>query len=294
MQIISLFFIFSAILGILFVPLHDSFAESVIPPRQQWKQFNDIDQLTCKEGLVLLQKSSDAPACVSSTTYLKLVDRGYGLFDSKIMKNRPMMMNNLMETLTSNTSILNHWSKMMQDNPTLMKNIMQDWVSKMKVNPEFLKNMMGPMTSDAKLRQEMIEHMKEHPVMEQSLKDHTRWMESVHKSMMGSGMNQGMHAETCPWCPEYEQHMQSETHGGFTNSDRMMDMIHHMWIDDELSQEMHEFMLQNPRHMAQMSNQLMGSMLGFMMDDTELREQMIDLMLENQDFMNSIRHNNSE
>ena len=74
----------------------------------------------------------------------------------------------------------------------------------------------------------------------------------------------------------------------------MMNMMHHMWIDDELSQDMHEFMLENPGHMVHMSDQMMGPMLGFMMDDPELRERMIDLMLENQDFMNSIRHGNSE
>ncbi|KFM17968.1 hypothetical protein AAA799P11_01281 [Marine Group I thaumarchaeote SCGC AAA799-P11] len=296
MQNLSLFLVFSAILGILFIPLHDSFAESVIPPRHQWKQFNDIEQLSCREGLVLLQKSNGAPACVSPTAYLKLVDRGYGDFDSKIMKNRPSMMSNLMENLASNTSIMNHWREMMQNNPTMMKNTIQDWVSKMKDNPEFLKNTLGPMTSDTELRQEMIEHMKEHPAMEQSLKEHPRWMESVHDSMMssgmGPGMNQGMHTGMCPWCPEYERHIESQINIGFTNSDRMMNMMHHMWIDEEMAQDMHEFMLEHPVHMAHMSDQMMGPMLGFMMDDPEIRQQMIDLMLEHQDFMNSIRHNN--
>jgi hypothetical protein len=65
-----------------------------------------------------------------------------------------------------------------------------------------------------------------------------------------------------------------------------------MWINDEMSQDMHEFMLENPQHMAGMSEQMMGEMLGPMMDDPELREQMIALMLKNQGFMNSIRHNN--
>ena len=176
MKNLSLFFVFSAIIGILFIPLQDSFAESIIPPRHQWKQLNDIEQLSCKEGLVLLQKNNGAPACVMPSTYLKLVDRGYGEFDSKIMKNRPTMMNNLMKNLASDSSIMNHWREMMQNNTTMMKNTMQDWVSKMKDNPEFLKNILGPITSDAELRQEMIQHMKDHPVMEQSLKEHSRWI----------------------------------------------------------------------------------------------------------------------
>ncbi|AFS80097.1 hypothetical protein NKOR_00905 [Candidatus Nitrosopumilus koreensis AR1] len=282
------------ILGILFVPLTSSFAESIIPPHRQWTQFNDISKITCKDGLILLQKSNGFPACVSSTAYLKLIDRGYGMFDSKILKDRPMMMNDLMTNMASNTSIMHHWHEMMQNDPTMMKNTMKNWISKMKENPKFLKNMMGPITSDPELRQEMIEHMKKHPVMEQSLKDHPMWMASVHEPMMGStmgsGMNQGMHSGMCSWCPEYEHNMQHVSHASFTNSDRMMNIIHHMWIDDKMVQDMHEFMLENPEHMKQMSEQMMGPILGFMMDDTEIRQQMIDLMLDHEDFMNSIRH----
>ena len=51
-------------------------------------------------------------------------------------------------------------------------------------------------------------------------------------------------------------------------------------------------MLENPEHMAIMSESMLDQMLGPMMDDSELRQQMIELMLENQEFMNSIRHEN--
>jgi len=53
-------------------------------------------------------------------------------------------------------------------------------------------------------------------------------------------------------------------------------------------------MLENSSHMAMMSHQMMEPMLGAVMDDANLREQMIELMLEHQDFMNSIRHDNSD
>ncbi len=76
------------------------------------------------------------------------------------------------------------------------------------------------------------------------------------------------------------------------NLDRMMDMMHHMWINPEMVQDMHTMMLEDPSHMAMMSNQMMEPMLNAIMDDPILRDQMIDLMLEHQDFMNSIRHEN--
>ncbi|MFZ8937678.1 MAG: hypothetical protein ACO2Y5_05435 [Nitrosopumilaceae archaeon] len=267
----------------------------VIPPRQQWKEISDIDQLTCKEGLLLLQKNNGAPSCVSSSAYLKLVDRGYGMFDSEIMMKRPMMMNNLIERMTSDQMIMNHWHEMMINDKTMMQKTMQDWISQMKDNPKFLANMMGPMTSDANLREQMIETMKQHGVMMSSLQGHPRWMDSVHDEMMGSGMGQnqghGMHMN-CSWCPEYEEHYTHEHSRSFSHSDRIMDMMHHMWINNEMTTDMHDYMIENPSHMAQMSGQMMGPMLGHMMDDPELRQQMIEMMLEHPEFMNSIRHEN--
>ncbi len=80
--------------------------------------------------------------------------------------------------------------------------------------------------------------------------------------------------------------------GTFTHSGRMMDLMHHMWINDEMTNDMHKFMIENPSHMAQMTGQMMEPMLNHMMDDPEIRQQMIEMMLEHQDFMNSIRHQN--
>ncbi len=273
----------------------------LIPPRKQWREISDIDQLTCREGLLLLQKHNGAPACVSSSAYLKLVDRGYGMFDSQIMMKRPMMMNNLIETMTADQTIMSHWHEMMLNDKTMMQTTMNNWISQMKENPVYLANMMGPMVSDPVLREQMIAEMKQHGEMMGTLQGHPRWMDSVHDDMrpgmgqgmhMGSDQGKGMHMANCPWCPEYETHQMHAHFQDFSHSNRMMDMMHHMWINKEMTTDMHEFMLKNPSHMAQMSQQMMGPMLGFMMDDVDLREQMIDLMLEHQEFMNSIRHEN--
>ena len=89
----------------------------------------------------------------------------------------------------------------------------------MKEDSNLLANMMGPMTSDASLRKQMIETMKEHPVMEDALKQHPRWMESVHKPMMGSDKDMGMHG--CSWCPKYS-HSHS-TNKSMDHSNKSMD-----------------------------------------------------------------------
>lgn len=296
-------FVFLIVFSLSLLPalvVHTSAQEdSFIPPRKQWKETSDINQVTCKEGLVLIQKSSGAPACVSASAYLKLIDRGYGMFDPEIMMERPMMSNNLIEKMTSNQMIMNHWHEMMINDKSMIQKTMQDWISKMKEDPKFLENMMGPMTSDPDLRNQMIEQMRQHGTMMNAMQAHPQWMESVHEPMMKPGMGhnqgQGMHIGNCPWCPEYEMHAMHEANGHsmeFSHSGRMMDMMHHMWINPNMTKDMHDYMIENPSHMAQMSKQMIGPMLGFMMDDPELRQQMIELMLEHKEFMDSIRHEN--
>lgn len=126
---------------------------------------------------------------------------------------------------------------------------------------------------------------------------------------MGCGMNHGdsgmdcqmcekmTKKSSCSWCPEYQNHFShgsgSDSHSmKHTPSNRMMDVMHHMWINAGMSEDVHNLMVRNPSHMAQMSNQMMKPMLNAVMDDENLRVQMMDLMLEHHDFMNSIRHQN--
>jgi hypothetical protein len=324
----------------------NSFAQQEMTPHQQWKKFTDPDMLTCKSGHLLLQKSNGNPACVIPSTYMKLVDRGYGSHNQSMMDKRPEMMNHLMNNMASNEKLMTHWHTMMQKNPGIMIDTMNNWVSQMNDNPELLKNMLAPMTSDPELREKMINTMKSHSHMENHLKTHSMWMDSVHQPMstgmdhgsdsgmscgMGddksgmdhgsdSGMSCGMgddksgmghndsemgcpmcekmkeqkRKDNCSWCPDYKKHSMSSHSMTISGSDRMMDMIHDIWINSEMTQDMHTMMLEDPSHMAMMLNQMMEPMLNVMMDDEDLREQMIDLMLENKEFMNTIRHDNPE
>ncbi|WP_297473151.1 hypothetical protein [Nitrosopumilus sp.] len=270
------------------VIFENSFAQQNMSPHHQWKKYADPDSVLCKSGYLLIQKNDGIPSCVMPSTYLKLIDRGYGNYDSSIMSKRPDMMNQLMQNMVTNEKLMYHWHEMMQKNPSILMHTMSDWVSQMKEEPELMKNMLGPMTSEPQLREKMIESMKNHPKMENSLKMHSEWMDSVHHEMMNSGMH-----STCSWCPNYQMHASSHSMG-FENSDRMMDVIHAIWVNSGMSYDMHNLMIQNPTHLAHMSHQLMDPMLDAIMDDEDLRQQMIKLMLENPEFMNSIRHENPE
>ncbi len=277
-------------------------------PHQQWKKFADLDMITCKSGHLLLQKNDGNPACVMPSTYVKLIDRGYGSHNQSMMDKHPEMMINLMNSMASNEKLMTHWHEMLQKNPTMMMQTMDDWVLQIKDNPELLKNMLAPMTSEPKLREKMIQIMKNHLQMETHLKTHSAWMDSVHQPMssgmdhddseMGCPMCEKMmekkRLENCTWCPNYMHHSMSSHSMTMSNSDKTMDMIHHVWINFDMTKDMHTMMLEDSSHMVMMSNQMMEPMLNAVMDDIDLREQMIELMLEHQDFMNSIRHDNPE
>jgi hypothetical protein len=308
---IQTLFLFAVILTVAASPtlFDNSFAQQNMSPHKQWKQFANLDMITCKPGNLLLQKSNGNPTCVMPSTYLELVDRGYGNHNQSVMDKRPQMMDNLMHTMVSNGKIMSHWHEMMQNDSYKMNQTMKNWISQMKENPELLKNMLGPMTSDPELREKMIQTMHNHNHMDNYLKSHSAWMDSVHQPMT-SGMghdNSGMghnknDSSNCSWCPNYSHHSMkshymtmSDSHKmTMSNSSKMMDMIHHMWIHPDVIQDMHSLMLEDPSHVAMMSNQMMEPMLNSIMDDEDLREQMIDLMLEHPDFMNSIRHENPE
>ncbi|MFB5647803.1 MAG: hypothetical protein ACE5RO_06675, partial [Candidatus Nitrosomaritimum yanchengensis] len=103
---------------------------------------------------------------------------------------------------------------------------------------------------------------------------------------------QGMHRQMeCSWCPEIENH-DLHSHSGFHRPTIMQDMMHHIWVNENMRNQMHNFMFENHYHMGLMTEQMMGPSLEFMMEDAEIRQQMIEMMLEHQDFMNSIRHEN--
>jgi hypothetical protein len=276
----------------------NSFAQEnqFISPRHQWKQLPDPDILTCKDGLILLQKSNGVPACVSPSTYVKLIDRGFGKFDSSQLMKRPVMINHLMVDMINESQLMHHWHTMMMNDPKIMQQTMSNMVLQLKEKPEFMANIMGPMTTIPDLREQMIEYMKSHNHMMNSFQDHSGWMNSVHQPMMGSNMGKGMDTGThrlapCSWCPEITQQPIS-AHQGFHQPKIMEDMIHHLWINENIRTQMHNFMLENHHHMGLMSDHMMGPMLGFIMDDHELRQQMIEMMLEHPEFMNSIRHEN--
>ena len=289
-------FLFVMVLTITlsFTFVENSFAQEMTP-LQQWKKFADPDMLTCKSGYLLLQKSNGNPACLTPQTYLKLVERGYGIHNQSLVSKNHEMMNILMNTIKSDETLMYHWHEMMKKNPSVMIQTMDNWVSQMKDNPELLKNMLSPMMN-SELRANMTQTMKNHPQMENYLKMNLQWMDSVHKptkpgmSHSDSSMNSHSICNSDKMMSMCNPNQMMD----ISSSNPTMDVIHHVWINSKMAKDMHTMMLEDPSHMAMMAHQMMDPMLNGIMDDADLRDQMIILMLENEDFMNSIRHDNPD
>lgn len=261
-----------------------SFAQKDLSPLQQWKKFADPDLLSCNGEYLLLQKDNGHPACVSVSTYFKLIERGYGKFDFTLLGNHPEMINQIIDKILNEQKLTHHWHEMMMKNPAILTETLEIWNVRMKENPTLLRNMLGPMTSDPILQEDLVTIMKNHPEMENDLKQNDRWMISVHHPI---GKSHG-----CEWCANYEIKQKYDFPHDGANSDKMTILIHQLWVNTSTSKEINERMLESPSHLATMAQQLMEPMVNSIMNDQVLRQEMINQMLENHDFMNTIRHEN--
>ncbi len=281
-----------------------------LSPRQQWKNIDDISQITCKEGLVLLEKANGAPACVSPNAYLRLVDRGWGMWDSSIMTNRPNMMQEVMGHVVRDPNLSQQLHSMIQQN----QNLWYDVSPQLKQDPQVLQNMMMPMMNDPQSRQQMIEMMQQNPQMMQSVRNNNMMMGMIQGNMplpssqtpMGDHMmNQGVKGPMMGQKGQMGGSMMGQNMMGqgmmepmmnqgmmMHNPQMMNSMMNQMMNNPQTKTMMQNMMMQNQYHMQAMIDQgMVGPMLGPMMNDPQLQQEMLDLMMQHRDMMMNLRQN---
>jgi len=292
-RIIIFIFILFLITPIMFY--EDSFLQiAETTPKHQWNHLPDPDSLTCKIGLILLQKNDGSPVCVSPSTYIKLVDRGYGKFDPSQLMKRSEMMVSLMREIIKDTYLTTYWHTMMKNDPKILHQTMSEMVVNLKENPAIFDHVIETIITNSEMQKEMIIQMKKNDQMMMSLQNNSKWMDSVHGSAMEKDRQIDLakdEVDECLWCMETDT-VQNSKNLDFHQPKIMEDMVHHMWINEKMRNHVQFFMLENSDHMEIMTNQLMEPILEYIMSDSDLRQQMIRLMMENQKFMDSIRHEN--
>jgi len=174
-----------------------------IPVGHQWEIHHDVNQLTCAQGYGLLIKdSNEEPACVKPAVYLRLVDRGYGKFDSNIMMNRPMMMQGIMGQMMDDPNLSQQMIDNMMNNQQMMQSMMgnNQMMGMMKGgmmgqgqmgpgmmghgmmmnNPELMNNMMNQMFQNPEFRQQMIDEMQRHHQFMQELLEDEQFQQQLN------------------------------------------------------------------------------------------------------------------
>lgn len=284
-----------------------------IPPRQQWRQANDISQISCATGLVLIQKVNGAPACVSPDAYLRLVDRGWGMWDPTIMSNRPNMMQGVIDQAIRDPVLSKHLHSMAQQEKTLWYDVSPQLKQQLQEDSQILQSTMMPIMNDPQLRQQMIEMMQQSPQIMQSIRNNNMMMQMIQGSIPLPSNQTGMTGTTGDLVMskglkgsmmENQGKMRDQTMGQnmmgqmmewgmmMHNPQMMQNMMVQMMNDPQMRAMMQSMMIQNPHHRQSMVNQGMaGPMVGSMINDPQLREQMLDMMMQHQDMMMSLRQN---
>ncbi len=283
---------------------NDAFSQTPnqpLPPRQQWKNMDDVSQVTCREGLVLLEKTTGAPACVSPNAYLRLIDRGWGMWDPTIMSNRQNMMQGVMSQIIRDPNMSQQLHTMIQQKPNLWYDSPNQLRQQIQQYPDSFQNIMIPMMNDPQLRQQMIEMMQQNQQMMQSIQSNNIMMGMIRGNIplplnqtttMGGGeegqntMGQGGMMMRGPMMGQGMM---------MHNPQVMQGLMNQMLNDPQMGAAMRGMMIQNPYHMESMMmpmNQgMVGHMFSPMMNDPELRQQMLDLMVQHRDMMMELRQN---
>jgi len=188
-SIIAVMFILPlvAVLGLTPILVNQVFAQNqmgmpMMSPRQQWMMTNNIEDITCREGMTLMIKDSNAtPVCLSPNSYLRLADRGWGNFDMNMMVNHPQQMQGVMNSMMNNPQTGKLWYDIVSNNPQQMQEMMIN-------NPWHMQGMMGQMTGpmmsdmmkDPQMRQQMMEQMSQNQQMMQELMQNQQFMEQLN------------------------------------------------------------------------------------------------------------------
>jgi plastocyanin len=273
-------------------------------PRHQMQMMNDPSNVECQQGMVLMMKNATGnPVCVNPSSYWRLADRSWGIFDTNLLNQNQNHMHGVMGAMINHPQMSQHMHDWMKDNPQHMQNMMDTWMPQMMQNDQWMMNMMGPMMNDPELNQQMMNHMMMNPQMMDTMKSNQQWMGMMHgQPMMSGGMYHGMMMNStmnCPWCPFMQDSMNQSMKGmgcawcqghmgqgmmgsGMMNKGMMMGQQTQSSMQTGQTPS-HGWMMQNPQHMQTMMNH--------MMNDPKSMQTMHGMMMQNPQHMHGMMNN---
>ena len=103
----------------------NSFGETA-SPLAQTKQGVPANEVACKEGLVLMVRESGEPACLTAPSYLRSIDRGWGVGDLDLLQTNPEQLDSIIEAIMHNRELRQQVIDRISENPEVLEQIQQN------------------------------------------------------------------------------------------------------------------------------------------------------------------------
>ena len=99
-----------------------SFAET-LSPLEQTKQGVPPSEVACRESLVLMVRESGSATCLTPASYLRSVDRGWGVVDLDLMEKHPDQLDAIIATIMQNRELREQVIERISANPEALEKI---------------------------------------------------------------------------------------------------------------------------------------------------------------------------
>ena len=119
------FLILYALIPFLMFGMTSSFGESMSPLKQM-EQGVPASEVACKEGLVLMVRESGEAACLTPPSYLRSIDRGWGVGDLDLLQEHPGQLDSIIATIMQNRELRQQIIDRISENPEVLEMVKQN------------------------------------------------------------------------------------------------------------------------------------------------------------------------
>jgi len=94
-----------------------------LSPLEQTKQGVPANEVACKEGLVLMVRESGSAACLTPASFLRSIDRGWGVGDLELLQAHPEQLDSVIATIMQNRELREQVIERISANPEALEKI---------------------------------------------------------------------------------------------------------------------------------------------------------------------------
>jgi len=114
--------ILSVIIPFLMIGVLSSYGETM-SPLEQTKQGVSANEVACREGFVLMVRESGTPTCLTAPSYLRSIDRGWGVGDLDLLQAHPEQLDSVISTIMQNRQLREQVIERISANPEAVEKI---------------------------------------------------------------------------------------------------------------------------------------------------------------------------